>query len=171
MKMQAATSISEGGMRVLPRPGDYSVCIQCGQILIFDEEGEPVLALPEDLKRAEESSPDQFKLLMRASTMAKEMAKSGLPLKDRKPPEPKHLGEIASVEWAEIPGVGRCPVIRTAGPGDLAIAVAVMCLTMMKVPAYGEAVTEACRVLTEVLNPKGIKFPEIEIYRGKGGSI
>lgn len=175
MKMDAATSVTGGGEHI-PRPGDYSVCLQCGQILIFDEEREPVLALPEDLEHAEKTSPENFKLLMKASAIAKEMAKSGLPLKDRRPPEPKPIRHIATVEFAEVPGVGRCPVIRTDGPADLAFALVLMCRTMMKIPPSvfgerGDAIIEACRVLSEVLNPHGRKFPEVEIYRGKGGSV
>jgi hypothetical protein len=46
-KMDAATHIGKG--RARPKPGDFSLCLQCGQILRFDQQLEPVMALEREL--------------------------------------------------------------------------------------------------------------------------
>lgn len=60
-KLDAATSTRLGRQR--PKPGDFSLCIGCAAVLRFDEELEPVLALPDDLLELHREDPEAFRHL------------------------------------------------------------------------------------------------------------
>ncbi len=49
-----------------PKPGDFSLCLRCGQVLRFDDELVPVLALEREL---EELEPEQRALIRRAQRL------------------------------------------------------------------------------------------------------
>ncbi len=61
-RMDAATA-TRGKAR--PRPGDFSLCLYCGQALRFDEQLEPVLAVEADMLELADAVPScsRFDLL------------------------------------------------------------------------------------------------------------
>jgi DNA-directed RNA polymerase subunit RPC12/RpoP len=59
-RVEMATGL---GHRKRPRPGDFSLCLRCGQLLRFDHEFEPVMAFEREL---EQLSDRQRALIARA---------------------------------------------------------------------------------------------------------
>lgn len=67
-RMDTATAIDDTD-KVRPSPGDFSVCMRCGQTLRFDEDMEPVLCLDEELS---ELTPKQMERIRHAQRLIRE---------------------------------------------------------------------------------------------------
>ena len=66
-KLDAHTSVADG--EIVPKEGDGSVCINCGEILMFNADLKLELITNERLEEFEKESPAQFKMATMISSI------------------------------------------------------------------------------------------------------
>lgn len=71
-EMLDGATVAYGKQNVLPNPGDFSICIYCGNMIRFNEELEMEKLSPEYLETIKKKAPITYVKLVMASKMAKE---------------------------------------------------------------------------------------------------
>lgn len=81
-KMDAASCLEDETAR--PNEGDLTVCLNCGQVLVFDHEIEPTLPTPTDLAKLDRETKRQlFRTSM--AVMAVRETRGGAHLNRKRP--------------------------------------------------------------------------------------
>lgn len=142
-----------------PAPGDFSVCTECGAILVFAVV--PLLPSEHDLKELAQDA-DASRKLAAASAFFQKRHRDG----NTGPP----LGVISSVEWASI-GPGQFgPVARASDAAGLGFGVYSLCRVIQHMPEFPPEMKRAAGALMKAIRPAGKNESiAVEVYRGEGG--